>query len=229
MLSWQALTESQSRAFPRRRLSFGLRREKKRENEASIQTFAATLRMFTFIPLYHLFRPLEARLAVHRHDRFLKRRRILIHGCESHKQRFRPRTILVNKVNAANLSEIDRPSSRSALERGGQNVTEIPLESLSPAITSSQEETAKSVQLATAPQITNHANHIPNVSQTPSSQATQELEDSDEEEIVFKLQPKRYSAQKKPVRQNSRPSTPKSQPPQYPEERSPQTTVRIYS
>ena len=128
------------------------------------------------------------------------------------------------KVNAANLSEIDRPSSRSALERGGQKVIETPLESFSPAITSSQEETARSVQLETAPQIANHAIHLPNASQTPSSQATQELEDSDEEEIVFKPQPKRYSAQKKPVQQNSRPSTPKSQPLQNPEERSPQVS-----
>ena len=128
------------------------------------------------------------------------------------------------KVNAANLSEIDRPSSRSALERGGQKVIETPLESFSPAITSSQEETARSVQLETAPQIANHAIHLPNASQTPSSQATQKLEDSDEEEIVFKPQPKRYSAQKKPVQQNSRPSTPKSQPLQNPEERTPQVS-----
>ena len=129
------------------------------------------------------------------------------------------------KVNAANLGKIDRPGSRSASERGGQKVTETPSESFSPAITSSQEETAGSVQSETTPQIVNHAIHLPNGSQTPSSQATQELEDSDEEQIVFKPQPKRYSAQKKPVQQNSRPSTPKSQPPQNPEERSPQVSL----
>ena len=124
--------------------------------------------------------------------------------------------------NAANLSEINRPSSRSALERGGHKVTDIPPKSFSPAIASSQEETARSVQLETAPQIANHAILLPNASQTPSGQATQDLEDSDEEEIVFKPQPKRYSAQKKPAQQSSRPSTPKAQPPQNPEERSPQ-------
>ena len=127
--------------------------------------------------------------------------------------------------NAANLSEINRPSSRSALEREGHKVTEIPPKSFSPAIASSQEETARSVQLETAPQIANHAILLPNASQTPSSQATQDLEDSDEEEIVFKPQPKRYSAQKKPAQQNSRPSTPKAQPPQNPEERSPQVST----
>ncbi len=130
-----------------------------------------------------------------------------------------------HEFNAGNLSKINRPNSRSALEREGQKVTGTPLKSLSPAIASSQEEPARSVQLETPPQIANHTILLPNASQTPSSQATQELEDSDEEEIVFKPQPKRYSAQKKPAQQNSRPSTPKSQPPQNPEERSPQVST----
>ena len=130
-----------------------------------------------------------------------------------------------HEIDAADLSEINRPSSGSALEREGQKGTETPLQSFSPAIISSQEETTRSVQLETAPQIANHAILLPNASQMPSSQATQDLEDSDEEEIVFKPQPKRYSAQKKPAQQTSRPSTPKSQPPQNPEERSPQAST----
>ena len=130
-----------------------------------------------------------------------------------------------HEINLANLSEINRPSSRSALEREGQKATETPLQSLSPATTSSQEETARSAHLETAPQISNHAILLPNALQTPSTQATQDVEDSDEEEIVFKPQPKRYSAQKKPAQQISRPSTPKSQPPQNPEERSPQVST----
>ena len=130
-----------------------------------------------------------------------------------------------HEINAANLSEINRPSSRSASEREGQRVTETPLQSFSPAVTSPQEETARSVQLETAPQIANHAIPLPNRSQTPPSQAIHDLEDSDEEEIVFKPQPKRYSAQKKPAQQNSRPSTPKSQPPQNTEEPSPQAST----
>ena len=130
-----------------------------------------------------------------------------------------------HEINAGNLSELDRPTSRSALERASPKVTETPLRSLSPAITSSQEEAARSVQPESAPQIANHAILLPNASETPSSLATQDLEDSDEEEIVFKPQPKRYSAQKKPPQQNSRPSTPKSQPPQNLEERSPQVST----
>ena len=127
--------------------------------------------------------------------------------------------------HAGNLSELDRPISRSALERESPKVTETPQRSLSPTIPSSQEEAAKSVQPETAPQIANHAILLPNASGIPSSLATQDLEDSDEEEIVFKPQPKRYSAQKKPPQQNSRPSTPKSQPPQNLEERSPQVST----
>lgn len=130
-----------------------------------------------------------------------------------------------HEINAGNLSELDRPTSRSALERESPKVTETSLRSLSPTIPSSREEAAKSVQPETAPQIANHAILLPNASGIPSSLATQELEDSDEEEIVFKPQPKRYSAQKKPLQQNSRPSTPKSQPPQNLEERSPQVST----
>ena len=132
------------------------------------------------------------------------------------------RSEVAHEFSASNLSDINRPHSRSALEREGQKATETPLKSLSPAIPSSQEEPARPIQLGTAPQIADHTILLPNASQAPSSQATQELEDSDGEEIVFKPQPKRYSAQKKPAQQNSRPSTPKSQPPQKPEERSPQ-------
>ena len=130
-----------------------------------------------------------------------------------------------HEINAGSPSELDRPTSRSALERESPKVTETPLRPLSPTISSSQEEAAKSVQQKTAPQIAHHAVLPPNVSGIPSSLATQDLEDSDEEEIVFKPQPKRYSAQKKPPQQNSRPSTPKSQPPQNLEERSPQVST----
>ena len=129
------------------------------------------------------------------------------------------------EISATNLSEVNRPYSGSASEREDQKVAKTPLQSFSPAITSSQEETASSVQLETGAYIANHAILLPNPSQTPSTQATQDPEDSDEEEIVFKPQPKRYSAQKKPAQQNSRPSTPKSQPPQNPEERSPQVST----
>ena len=130
-----------------------------------------------------------------------------------------------HEINAGNLSELDRPTSTSALERESPKAIETPLRSLSPAITSSEEEAASSVQPETAPQIGNHAILQPNESETPSSLTTQDLEDSDEEEIVFKPQPKRYSAQKKPPQQVPRPSTPKSQPPQNLEERSPQVST----
>lgn len=130
-----------------------------------------------------------------------------------------------HKIHAGNLSELDRPTSRSASEREGSKVTGTPLRSFSPAVTPSQEESTRSVQPETAPQIANHAILVPNASETSSSLGTQDLEDSDEEEIVFKPQPKRYSAQKKPPQQNSRPSTPKSQPPQNLEERSPQVST----
>ena len=130
-----------------------------------------------------------------------------------------------HEIRAGKLSGLDRPTSRSALERESPKVTEKPLRSLSPAITSSQKEAARSVQPETAPKIADHAILVPNASETPSSLATQGFEDSEEEEIVFKPQPKRYSAQKKPPQQNSRPSTPKSQPPQNLEERSPQVST----
>ncbi|CAD6585991.1 MAG: hypothetical protein ASARMPRED_002368 [Alectoria sarmentosa] len=46
---------------------------------------------------------------------------------------------------------------------------------------------------------------------TSPLEAAQEPEDSDEEIVVFIPQPKRFSAQKKPSQQSSRPSTPKEQ------------------
>lgn len=65
---------------------------------------------------------------------------------------------------------------------------------------------------------------------TPSLEAAQELEDSDEEVVVFIPQPKRFSAQHKPAQQGSRPSTPKEQPQQKPAGQSPQkSSVRPQS
>ena len=52
-------------------------------------------------------------------------------------------------------------------------------------------------------------------------EAAQELEDSDEEVVVFIPQLKRLSAQQKPAQQGSRPSTPKEQPQQKPAGQSP--------
>lgn len=57
---------------------------------------------------------------------------------------------------------------------------------------------------------------------TSALEAAQEPEDSDEEVVVFIPQPKRLSAQQKPVQQSSRPSTPKEQSQQKSAGRSPQ-------
>ena len=65
---------------------------------------------------------------------------------------------------------------------------------------------------------------VPNTQPAPK-QAMAELEDSDEEEIVFKPQAKRYSAQKKPAQQSALPSTPKTQPSQNAKSRSPQLSM----
>lgn len=56
---------------------------------------------------------------------------------------------------------------------------------------------------------------------TSTVEAAQEPEDSDEEVVVFIPQPKRFSAQQKPVQQSSRPSTPKEQSQQKPTAQSP--------
>ena len=56
-------------------------------------------------------------------------------------------------------------------------------------------------------------------------ESAQEPEDSDEEVVVFIPQPKRLSAQQKPVHQSSRPSTPKEQSQQKPAGPSPQRSL----
>ena len=63
---------------------------------------------------------------------------------------------------------------------------------------------------------------------TPSTtigEAAQESEDSDEEVVVFVPQPKRFSAQRNPAQQGSRPSTPKEQAQQKPTVQSPETSL----
>ena len=62
-------------------------------------------------------------------------------------------------------------------------------------------------------------------SSTSIVEAVQEPEDSDEEVVVFVPQPKRLSAQQKPVQQGSRPSTPKEQSQQKPTVQSPQISL----
>lgn len=56
---------------------------------------------------------------------------------------------------------------------------------------------------------------------TPTVEAAQEPDDSDEEVVVFIPQTKRLSTQHKPAQQGSRPSTPKEQPQQKPAGQSP--------
>lgn len=63
---------------------------------------------------------------------------------------------------------------------------------------------------------------------TPSTsigETAQEPEDSDEEVVVFVPQPKRFSAQRNPAQQGSRPSTPKEQAQQKPTAKSPETSL----
>ena len=121
--------------------------------------------------------------------------------------------------NGTASPRISRTSSWSAVEYDAQKAQDFIPKPTAPAISASYTESA-------AP-IANDATPLSNVTNTQltSNQATPELEDSDEEEIVFKPQSKRYSAQRKPVQPNSRPSTPNNQPLQKPEDTSPQVST----
>ena len=122
-------------------------------------------------------------------------------------------------------SDISRPRSQGASEHEGQEAVGVPSKPVSHTITAHSEDATQPMCLEQAPKVANQATSIPCAPQTPLSLATHELEDSDEEEIVFKPQPKRNSAQKKPTHHYSRPSTPKSQPPHNLEEQSSQVST----
>lgn len=126
----------------------------------------------------------------------------------------------IHLFNGTTSTVTSRTSSRSAVEYGAQKAQDFIPKPTSPAISASQ-------HTEPAAPIANDATPSSNVTKTQltSNQAMPELEDSDEEEIVFKPQAKRYSAQRKPVQPNSRPSTPKTQPLQKPEDTSPQVSA----
>ena len=120
--------------------------------------------------------------------------------------------------NGTTSTGTSRTSSRSAVEYDAQKTQDFIPKPTSPAISASHPEPAAPIANDATP-----SSNVTNTQRT-SNQATPELEDSDEEEIVFKPQAKRYSAQRKPVQPNSRPSTPKTQPLQKPEDTSPQVS-----
>ena len=111
-------------------------------------------------------------------------------------------------------TEDSRTSPWNAIDHDGQKAQAFIPKSTSPAISASQTQPATPIAKHATP-----SSQVINT-QPNSHQITPGLEDSDEEEIVFKPQPKRYSAQRKPAQQNTRPSTPKTQTPQKPDDTS---------
>ncbi|KAL2038286.1 hypothetical protein N7G274_008935 [Stereocaulon virgatum] len=121
-------------------------------------------------------------------------------------------------------TEDSRTSPWNAIDHNGQKAHAFIPKPTSPAISASQTQPATPIAKHATP-----SSQVINT-QPNSHQITSGFEDSDEEEIVFKPQPKRYSAQRKPAQQNSRPSTPKTQTPQKPEDtRSEAATLKSQS